>query len=118
MRGVDAATFTAGHFSECRRRIEEEMARDPILRMLLDAALEGRDRYLASEVERGATPAEASTRPRESSPSEMQQGAEPSAERNPDDDGFPEVDDGDGEECRAGFQESKSGFTSARRESC
>lgn len=49
LRGEEASG-SAGHTPACRRMIEEDMSKDPILRQRLKAAHDRRDRYVASEV--------------------------------------------------------------------
>lgn len=44
-----------GHTANCRKRIEEAMATDSILKQRLDAAQQRRDKIRADEMERGAS---------------------------------------------------------------
>ena len=85
-----------GHTAECRRRIEAEMAKDPILKQRLEAAQDRRDRYVASEVERGDEHRAGSEQAKESR--EATAGSVGGEKRNFDDDGVPEVVEDDGDE--------------------
>ena len=89
MRGEVAGP---SHTTECRRRIELEMDRDQILRQRLEAAQERRDKYLASEVERGDEESRATARPRESTSTDPRSSEEQGPSRGTDEDGFQEVD--------------------------
>ena len=49
----EESSKSAGHTPACRKRIEEWMQKDPILRVRLESAQNRRDRFLATEVEKG-----------------------------------------------------------------
>ena len=99
MRGEEAGP---SHTNACRKSIEEEMDRDPILKQRLATAKERMDRYLASEVERGSTRPEPEVRTRESAP------VVPEA-TGPDEDGIPEVGEDDGEEIEQTSKKARTG---------
>ena len=85
---------------QCRKRIEEEMADNAILKQRLEAATERKERRLASEVERGSTQAREGEAPSGTQTAEGKTRQEEVIDRGPEEDGIPEVgeEDADGVE--------------------
>ena len=109
MRGEAAGPSHRSHTPQCRKRIEEEMAKSAILKQRLEAATERQERWLASEVEKGSTQSREGEAPSGTQTAEDKTRQEEVIDRGPEEDGIPEVGEEDAEGVERPTKKARTG---------